>query len=195
MKLCACALSFFPVLFFKNFLHFGATQIHQSEQRPAEAACQCCGDWPSPVTWAPPTRGQSSHTLLSGQLLYKANAATRPCVCVGDPWVVGRVLRAASACGARGSSARRLLSSSYLEVRMLHHPPGALPPGALPPHPSAPGPASPRTPAGLRLALSDSPAAPPSAPPPPELLTAPLRPGSQRLGLRPSSSLVDFISG
>lgn len=33
LKLSACALSFLPVLFFKNFLHFGATQIHQSEQR------------------------------------------------------------------------------------------------------------------------------------------------------------------
>lgn len=73
---------------------------------------------------------------------------------------------------------------------MLHHPLGA-----LPPHNSAPGPASPRTPAELRLALSDSPAGPPSAPPPPELLTAPLRPGSPRSGLRPSSTLVDLISG
>lgn len=96
-KLCGCALF---VLFKKKkikFIHFCATQIHQSEQQPTKVFCAAGWtrerDWPSSVTWEPPVRGQSSHTLLSGQLHYKPSADTQRCVCSGSCFTHGVCLR------------------------------------------------------------------------------------------------------
>lgn len=63
----------------------------------------------------------------------QVNYIINPVATHSDASAGGRVLRMASACGDRASSSCHLLTSCYLEVRMLCHPP---PPSPL--HPTAP---------------------------------------------------------
>lgn len=58
----------------------------------------CERDWSWPVTWAPPVRGQSSHTLTSGQLHYQPSADIKRCVCLGSCFTYGVCLRRPGVC-------------------------------------------------------------------------------------------------